>query len=132
MDGRCQLFGDLLVDTHDEAAFIIPNLFQGDSSDDAVPQRLDDLARLNDRLDIDPLVGAAVGMGDDHILGNIDQTARQVPGIGCLQGGISQAFASAVGGDKVLQYVEPFAKVGGDGGFNDFTARFRHQAAHAR
>ena len=58
------------------------------------------------------------------------QTAGQVAGIGRLQSGIGQTLAGAVRGDEVLQHVQAFAEVGGDGRFDDLARGLGHQAAH--
>jgi hypothetical protein len=71
--------------------------------DDAVAQRLDDLAALRDRRDLDPVERAAVVLGDDHVLRDIHETARQVARVGGLQRGVRESLAGAVGRDEVLQ-----------------------------
>ncbi len=52
----------------------------------------------------DAVEGAAVVLGDDRILGDVDQTAGQVTGVGGLQGGVGQTLTGTVGGDEVLQH----------------------------
>ena len=69
--------------------------------------------------------------GDDHVLRHVAQAAGQVAGIGRLQRRIGQALARAVRGDEVLQHVQAFAEVGGDGLLDDFARGLGHQAAHA-
>ena len=63
-----QLFGDLLVDAYDHVAFVIALVFESDAAHDAVAQRLDDFARLDDRLDEYAFGSAAIGLGHDHVL----------------------------------------------------------------
>ena len=99
----------------DQVAFVIELIFERHAADDAVAQRLDDFARFDDRLDVDAVAGAAIGFGDDHVLRHVAQAAGEVAGIGRLQRGIGQAFARAVRGDEVLQHVQAFAEVRGDG-----------------
>ncbi len=77
-----------------------------------------------------PSVGAAIVFGDDHVLRHVHQAARQVAGIGRLQSGIGQTLTGAVRGDEVLQHVQAFAEVGGDGGFDDLARGLGHQTAH--
>ena len=130
LNRRRQIFGDLLIDADDQVAFVIELVFERHAADDAVAQRLDDFARFDDRLDVDSVAGAAIGLGDDHVLRHVAQAARQVAGIGRLQRGIGQTLAGAVRGDEVLQHVETFAEVGRDGRLDDFARRLGHQAAH--
>ena len=130
LNRRGQFFGDLLVDADDHVAFVILLIFESHAAHDAVAQRLDDFAGFDDRLDEDAFAGAAIVLADDHVLRHVHQTARQVAGIGRLQRRIGQTLAGAVRGDEVLQHVEAFAEVGGDGGFDDFARGLGHQTAH--
>jgi len=82
-----------------------------------VAQRLDDFTDSIDRLDVDAFGGAAVVLGDDHVLRHVHQAPRQVAGIGGLQGGVGQSLAGTVRGDEVLQDVEALAEVGRKWGF---------------
>jgi len=141
--GIADLFGGLFIDEgsglgDDVARFRIENIFGRDAPDDAVLHRLDHLFTLLDVGHAQSEDGAAVGLGDDDILGDIDQTAGEIAGVGGLQGGIGQTLAGAVGGDKVLEHRQAFAEVGGDRVLDDFAhraghlfLRFGHQAAHA-
>jgi hypothetical protein len=130
LNGRRQVFGDLLVDPDDHVAFVVLLVFERHAAHDAVAQRLDDFARFDDRLDVDAFGGAAIVLGDDHVLRHVHQAARQVAGIGRLQRGVGQSLAGAVRRDEVLQHVEAFAEVGRDGGFDDLARGLGHQAAH--
>ncbi len=69
--------------------------------------------------------------GDDHVLRHVAEAAGEVAGVGRLERGVGQAFARAVRGDEVLQHVQAFAEVGGDGLLDDFARGLGHQAAHA-
>ena len=101
------------------------------AADDAVAQGLDDLARLDDGPDVDAVHGAAVVLGDDHVLADVHQAPRQVAGVRRLERGVGEALAGAVGRDEVLQHGEAFAEVRGDRVLDDLAGRARHQAAHA-
>src|SRR5439155_12285944 len=69
----------LLVDVHDRVAREgIGDPLERDAADDAVAQRLDDLARLDDRARLDAVEGAAVDLADDDVLRDVDEAARQV------------------------------------------------------
>ena len=131
LDGGGEVFVDLLVDLDDGLALVVLELLERDAADDAVAQRLDDLAGLDDRGDVDAFDGAAVVLGDDDVLRHVDETAGEVAGVGGLQCGIGEALARAVGGDEVLQHGEAFTEVGRDGGLDDFAGGLGHQAAHA-
>ena len=73
-----------------------------DAADDAVAQRLDDLAALDDRPRFDAVERAAVGLVDDDVLRHVDETAREVARVGGLERRVGQTLARAVGRDEVL------------------------------
>jgi hypothetical protein len=77
------------------------------------------------------VLGAAVFLEHHHVLGHVHQAAGQVPGVRGLQRRIREALAGAVGGDEVLDDVQPLAEVGGDRRLDDGAVRLGHQAAHA-
>ena len=83
-----------------------------DAADDAVAQRLDDLAALDDGPRLDAVERAAVAIGDDHVLRHVDETARQVARVGGLERRVGETLARAVRRDEVLEHREPFAEVG--------------------
>ena len=114
----------------DDVAFVVLLIFERHAAHDAVAQRLDDFAGFDDGLDVDAFGGAAIVLADDHVLRHVHQAAGEVAGIGRLQSGIGQTLAGAVRGDEVLQHVEAFAEVGGDGGFDDLAGGLGHQTAH--
>src|SRR5690606_23658852 len=72
----------------------------------------------------------AIRLGDDHVLGHVDETTGQVTGVRGLQRGVREALAGAVGRDEVLQDVQTLAEVRGDRRLDDRAVRTRHQAAH--
>ena len=131
LDGRGEVFGDFLVDVDDDVALVVLDFFEGDAADDAVAQRLDDLAGLNDRGDVDAFDGLAVALGDDDVLGHVDQTTGEVAGVSGFERGIGEALTRAVRGDEVFQHGEAFTEVGRDGGLDDFAGGLGHEAAHA-
>ena len=51
------------------------------------------------------------GLGDDDVMGHVHQTARKVAGVGGLQRGVGQTFASAVRRDEVFKYGKPSRKL---------------------
>ncbi len=76
------------------------------------------------------LLGAAVLLAGDHVLGDVDQAPGEVPGVGGPQGGIGEALAGAVGRDEVLEDGHPLAEVAPHGDVDDPARRVGHQAAH--
>ena len=77
-----------------------------------------------------PCVGAAVGLADDDVLGDVDETAGQVAGVGRTQRGVGETLAGAVRGDEVLENGEALAEVGLDRAVEDLALRVRHQTSH--
>ena len=80
---------------------------------------------------------AAVLLGDNDIVGHVDQTTGQITSVGGLQSGIGQTLTGTVRGDEVFQHGQTFLEVGKNRVFNDFGAartslhRLGHQASHA-
>ena len=125
-------FGDLLVSGDDHVSGVrVDDLFHGDPADDPVDERFDDLAVLDDGRDDDPLERSTIAFINDNLLGHIDKLARQIAGVGRLQGRIRQSLARAVSGEEVLEDVQAFPQVGNDRGFDDLAGGLRHQAAHS-
>ena len=90
-----------------------------------------DVAGLDVVGDLQAVDGAAVDLGDDDVLDDIDQTAGQVTGVCGLKRRIGQTLTSAVSGVEVLGDREALAEVRGDGRLDDFAGRLGHKAAHA-
>src|SRR5262249_33314769 len=71
---RREVFGDLVVDLDDRLARErVDDLLERHAADDAVAQRLDDLARLDDGPRLDAVERAAVRLADDHVLRDVDE-----------------------------------------------------------
>ncbi len=115
LDGVRQVLGDLVVHVYDHAAFVVLDLLERDAADDAVAQRLDDVAGFHDGTYVDAVERAAIVLADDHVLRHVDQAAGQVAGVGGLECRIRQALARAVRRDEVLQHREAFTEVCRDG-----------------
>ncbi len=81
--------------------------------------------------DVDAFDGAAIELGDDDILRDVDETAGEVARVGGLERGIGETLTRAVRRDEVLQHGETFTEVRRDGRLDDFAGRLGHQAAHA-
>ena len=128
-----EIFVDLLVRLDDGvAAERIHQPLERDAADDAIAQRLDDLAAFDDRPRLDAVERAAIRLGDDDVLRHVDETARQVSRVRRLQRRVRKTLARAVRRDEVLQHGEPFAEVRRDRRLDDLARRLRHQSAHAR
>ena len=115
-----QFFGDLLVDADDHIVLVVALIFKRHAADDAVAQRLDDFARLDDRLDVDAIAGAAIVFGDNDVLRHVAKPACEITGIRCFQSRIRQTLTGAVCRDEVLQHVEAFAEIRGNRLLDDF------------
>ena len=132
LDFGREVFADLLVDADDDLSRQrVLDVLERDAAHDAVAQRLDDLAALDDGRDVDAVQRVAVVDRDDHVLRHVDQAAREVAGVGRLQRRVGQSLARAVRRDEVLQHGEPLAEVRRDGRLDDLAGRLGHQAAHA-
>ena len=101
-----------------------------DAAEDAVAERLDDLAGLLELRDADAVERAAVELGDDRVLRDVDETAREVTGVRRLERGVGEALARAVRRDEVLEHAETLAEVRGDRRLDDLARGLGHQAAH--
>src|SRR6185312_8184890 len=137
------LFDARVLDLHDEgfvelgvvrnenlAGERVDAVFERHAAEDAVAERLDDFAGVLELGDADAVERAAVVVGDDRVLRDVDETTREVPGVRRLERGVGEAFARAVRRDEVLEHREAFTEVRRDGRLDDFARRLRHQAAH--
>ena len=79
---------------------------------------------------LDELLGAAVLLTDDHVLGDVDQPAGQVARVRRTQRRVGQSLASPVGRDEVLEHGQALHEVGLDRTLDDLALRIGHQAAH--
>ena len=77
-----------------------------------------------------PFLGPAVLFLGDHVLGDVDETARQVARVGGPEGRVGEALAGAVGRDEVLEDRHAFAEVAPHGDVDDPARRIGHEAAH--
>src|SRR5690554_32319 len=101
------------------------------AAQNAVAQRFDDFAAFHQGLHGVTLRGAAIVFGNDQVLRDVDQTASEVTRVRCLERRIGQTLTRTVRRDEVLQYVQPFAEVGGNGRFDDRAIGLGHEATHA-
>src|SRR5690606_34931545 len=108
----------------------IDDVLQHDAAEDAVAERLDDLARVLELRDADAVERSAVELGDDGVLRDVDETAREVTGVRGLERRVREALTSAVRRDEVLEHGEAFAEVRLDRVLDDLARRLGHEAAH--
>ena len=108
----------------------VDDVFEGDAAEDTVAERLDDLAGVLELGDTDAVERSAVELGDDGVLRDVDETAREVTGVRRLQRGVREALTSAVGRDEVLENRETLAEVRGDRGLDDLARGLGHETAH--
>ena len=108
----------------------IDDVVENDAAEDAVAERLDDFAGLFELGHADAVERAAVVLADDGVLRDVDETAREVTGVGRLERGVGETLTGAVGRDEVLEHRETFAEVRGDGGLDDLAGRLGHEASH--
>ena len=106
------------------------DVLESHATDDAITQRLDDLAALDDGRDEDAVERAAVVVGDDHILGDVDQTPGQIARVGRLQRRVRQSLARTVRRDEVLRDGQSLAEVGRNRRLDDLARGLGHQATH--
>ena len=131
LDRRGLVLVDRVVHVDDHVARErVHDLLERDAADDAVAQRLDDLAALDDRLGLDAVHRAAVDLVDDDVLRHVDQPAGQVARVRRLERGVGEALARAVRRDEVLEHGQPFTEVRRDRRLDDLPRRLGHQAAH--
>src|SRR5215831_19481015 len=128
-----QFLVDLGAGLHDDLARErIADVLRGHAPEHAIAQRLDDVAAFDERRGVDVLHGAAVVLGHDDVLGDVDEAPGEVTRVRRLEGGVGQTLAGAVGGGEVLQHGEAFAEVGGNGRLDDLARGLGHETAHPR
>ena len=81
-------------------------------------------------LDAHALTGATVGLANDHVLRDVDETTGQVTRLSGTKCGISQTLTSAVGSDEVLENRQALAVVRLNGLLDQLLLRVRHQTTH--
>src|SRR2546422_7518462 len=127
-----RLLDDLVVGLDDDLLRQrVADVFRGHPAQDAVPERLDDVAALDQRCGVDVLHRAAVILTHDDILRNVYESSSEIPGVCSFQRGVGQALARAVGRREVLQHGEAFTEVRRDRRLDDLARRLGHEAAHA-
>src|SRR5690606_3207870 len=101
------------------------------TAENAGAERHDNVGAIDDRGHLDAVLGAAIFFGDDAVLRDVDETAREVTRVRGLQRGVREALTGAVGGVEVFENREALFEVRDDRRLDDFTRRLGHQATHA-
>ena len=126
----------LLVDhppgRNDRLAVGVGDRLGGGAAENARGERSDDRAGVDDRPHLDAVARAAIRRGDDRVLRDVDETTRQIAGVGRLQRRVGEALAGAVGRVEVLENRQALLEVGDDRALDDLARRLGHQAAHRR
>src|SRR5438094_833419 len=132
LDGGHLGLVDLVVGLHDDGVGErVANVLERDTPEHAIAETLDDLAALDQRGHLDAVERPAVLLRDDRVLRDVDETPREIAGVGRLQRGVGEPLPCAVRRDEVLKHGEPLAEVCSDGRLDDLARRLRHEAAHA-
>src|SRR5437868_14674421 len=82
-----------------------------------------------DGADPDAVGRAAILLADDDVLGDVDEFAGHIPGVGGFESSIGETLAGAVSRDEILEHGEALAEVREHGFLDDFAAGLGHQAA---
>ena len=101
------------------------------TAEDALAQRGDDRAALDDRAHVEAVLGAAILLDDHAILADVDETAGQIARVRRLERGVREALAGAVGRVEIFKDGQAFLEVRDDRRLDDLARRLGHQAAHA-
>ena len=88
----------------------IGDVFSRGPARNPIAQRLDHLTTVDHRAHAQAAFGAAIDLGDDAILRDVDQTPGQVTRVGRLERGIRQTLPGAVGRVEVLEHGRAFLK----------------------
>ena len=78
-----------------------------------------------------PLRGAAIFLADDHVLRDVDETARQVARVGRTERRIGETLTRTVRRDEVLENGEAFFERCLDRNLQNAARRVGHESAHA-
>ena len=73
-----------------------------------------------------------VALVDDELLGDIDQTPRQIARVSSTQRRVDESLTGARGGDEVLEDRQALTEVGLDRTGNHVATWVRHESTHAR
>ncbi len=109
-DGRCvDAVGSGIVDflsggNYDFTADGVDDVVYGYASEDAFTERSHNFVVVLDFGAYESAECAAVLFVDNHVVSHVDETACEVTGVGCFQGGVGKTLTGTVCGDEVFQY----------------------------
>ena len=86
---------------------------------------------VENRCQLDMVGRSAVQVADDHVLGDVDETSGQVPGVRGSESRVREPLAGTVRRDEVLEHRQALHEVGLDRALDDLTLRIGHQTPHA-
>ena len=115
---------------HDLARQRVEHVDRGAAPENAVGQRRDDVAALDDGAGQQAAGRAAILLGDDRVLRDIDEAAGQIAGIGGLQRRVGETLAGAVRRVEVFEDGQTLLEVRDDRGGDDLARGLGHQPAH--
>jgi len=108
-----------------------------DTTENPVCQWFNHVLVVFQRRDTDTTKRSTVVLVDRHVLRNVNQTTRQVTGIGRFQGRIGKTFTCTVRGNEVLEDRQTFLEVGDNRVLDDLASRtdqrflrLGHQTTH--
>ena len=130
VDRRHVLLDDHPAGFDDHLAVGVAQRLRRGAAENARSERRHHRARVDDRAHADAARRAAIGHGDDRILRDVDETARQIARVRGLQRGVREALAGAVGRVEVFENRQALLEVGDDRALDDLARRLGHQAAH--
>src|SRR3954447_3448021 len=125
-----RLLDQLTALDNDVAGRRLLHVLRRGAAKDACAQRGHHLTGVDDRARLDAGLGLAVLLGNDRVLRDVDQTAREVTRVRGLQRGVRETLAGTVRRVEVLEHRETFLEVGDDRALDDLAGRLGHQAAH--
>ena len=101
------------------SASVTDDVLEDDAAEQALVQGLDDFVAGGKVAQADAVDRAAVLLGDDEVVRDVDEAAGQVAGVGGFKRGVGETLAAAVGGDEVLEDGQALAEVRHDGLLDD-------------
>ncbi len=101
------------------------------ASEDPIAERLHHVTALHQRRHQQARGSAAIEFRHHQVLRNVDQPTGEIARVRRLERSIRETLACTVGGDEILQHVQPFPEIGRDRRLDDRPVRLGHQPAHA-
>ena len=98
------------------------HVVQGDTAQNTIVEGLHDVIVALDGRSSQAAERTAVLLVDDHVLCDVNQTARQITGVGRLQCGIGKTLTGTVRRDEILEHRKPLLEVREDRVLDDLLA----------